>query len=43
MRPIAYALLMVLLAPLMLLGLPFYMLPIMLRRGRVSGTTPLAL
>jgi methyltransferase (TIGR00027 family) len=34
-----YVLLMVLLAPLLLLGLPFYMVPILLRRGKVSGTT----
>jgi methyltransferase (TIGR00027 family) len=38
-RLLLYVLLMVLLAPLLLLGLPFYMVPILLRRGRVSGTT----
>ena len=39
MRLLLYALLMVLLAPLLLIGLPFYMAPILLRRGEVSGTT----
>ncbi len=39
MRLLLYALLMVLLAPLLLLGFPFYMVPILLRRGEVSGTT----
>lgn len=34
-----YALLMALLAPVLLLGLPCYMVPILLRRGEVSGTT----
>jgi hypothetical protein len=39
MKLTLYALLMVLLAPLLLLGLPFYMAPILMSRGRVSGTT----
>jgi len=38
MRRLLYVLLMVLLAPLLLLGLLFYMIPILLRRGSVSGT-----
>lgn len=39
MRPFLYALLMVLLLPVLLLGYPFYQIPILLRRGKVSGTT----
>ncbi len=33
-----YVLLMVLLTPVLLLGFPFYQIPILLRRGKVSGT-----
>jgi len=38
MKLFIYALLMVLLLPLFLLGFPFYMVPILLGRKRVSGT-----
>jgi methyltransferase (TIGR00027 family) len=39
MKLFIYALLMVLLLPIFLLGFPFYMVPILLSRGKVSGTT----
>ena len=39
MKLLIYALLMVLLLPVFLLGFPFYMVPILLSRKRVSGTT----
>jgi methyltransferase (TIGR00027 family) len=39
MKLFIYALLMVLLLPVFLLGFPFYMIPILLSRKRVSGTT----
>ncbi len=38
MKLFIYALLMVLLLPVFLLGFPFYMVPILLSRGKVSGT-----
>ena len=39
MKLTLYALLMVLLSPLLLLGLPFYMVPIAMRRAGLSATT----
>jgi methyltransferase (TIGR00027 family) len=39
MRFLFYIFLMTLFSPLLLVGLPFYMVPIMQTRGRVSGTT----
>ena len=39
MRRIAYIVLMLLLTPVLLIALPFYFIPIMLKRGVVSGTT----
>ena len=38
MKLFIYALLMVLLLPVFLAGFPFYMVPILLSRKRVSGT-----
>jgi methyltransferase (TIGR00027 family) len=38
MKLLLYVLLMILFTPLFLLGFPFYMLPILIRRGKVSGT-----
>jgi methyltransferase (TIGR00027 family) len=38
MKLIVYIVLMILLTPVMLLGLPFYFIPIVLKRGTVSGT-----
>lgn len=39
MKLVLYSLLMVLLAPVFLIGYPFYQIPILLQRGKVSGTT----
>lgn len=39
MKQFIYVLLMVILSPIFLLGFPFYMVPILLSRGKVSGTT----
>jgi methyltransferase (TIGR00027 family) len=39
MKLFFYVLLMVMLVPIFLLGFPFYMVPILLSRGKVSGTT----
>ena len=38
MRVLIYTVLMVLFTPLLLVGLPFYLVPILASRGRVSGT-----
>jgi hypothetical protein len=38
-RLFLYALLIALLLPVLLLGYPFYQIPILLRRGKVLGTT----
>lgn len=39
MKLFLYALLMVVLLPILIFGFPFYMVPILLSRGKVSGTT----
>ena len=38
MRMFLFVLLMVVISPLFLLGMPFYMIPVLLSRGKVSGT-----
>jgi hypothetical protein len=38
MRVLLYIVLMILFSPLLLIGIPFYFVPILLRRGKVSGT-----
>ncbi len=39
MKRTLYVLLILLLTPVILIGFPFYMIPIVLKRGTVSGTT----